>query len=105
MRRSLEQRLSGSDRGCFSVLVRRRRVDNNGSVAIALALVAGIGSVMSGLAMLTNYRGWGTSTVLNIPKFFRMGDVDTHRKILGVGYLGVGLVFLVVGFAALVHSL
>ena len=80
-------------------------MDNNGIVAIALALIGGIGFVLSGLALLTNYRGWGTSNVLNIPKLFRMGDVDTHRKILGVGYLGIGLVFLVVGLAALVHSL
>lgn len=65
-------------------------------------IVGGGSSLGAGLATLTDYRRFGTTTVNTIPRLFRFGTVDTHRQVLGLGWGAVGLLmFLLLGLGAL----
>ena len=67
---------------------------------IALGLLGLVG-VSCGLAILTNWRGWGTrfyrlTTRWPLPgaSFYREWGFETFRWLIGGGYLAVGLLFL-----------
>lgn len=70
-----------------------------------LAVVFGAFFVLAGIAVLADYGQFGTRTVNSIPRVFRIGTVDTHRRVLGIGYVAVGSVMFVVGLAVLVAYL
>lgn len=68
---------------------------------LALALL-GIVSVGAGLAIITNWRGWGTRTYrftirLRLPGagFYRNWGYGTYRAFVGGGYIAMGSVFLI----------
>jgi hypothetical protein len=52
-------------------------------------------------------QGWSGDRWIesNIPKFFRIGTVDTHRTILGTGYAVMGSLFAIIGIVVLVRAL
>ena len=67
-----------------------------------LGILLGVVLLLLGVAMITNYRSLGTQIVeKTVPKFFRVGEVETHRKYLGYSYLGGGVLFVVIGIAVL----
>jgi hypothetical protein len=75
-------------------------------IGIAIFVLVSVGLVLTGRALLRNERGWGVRYVeRTTPRVFRMGTADTHRKILGTGYLVVGTIFTITGIALLVSLL
>ena len=67
-------------------------------VVVSLFTLGGLVVAVLGALLLRNANGWGTAWVeRNILKLLRMGDADSHRLILGSGYLVVGTLFATVG--------
>ncbi len=54
--------------------------------------------------MLTDYREFGTR-MNSIPRVFRFGTVETHRRVLGLGWASVGLLMFLIRLGALVSYL
>jgi hypothetical protein len=76
------------------------------TIGIALFTVIAVFFVWRGVTLLRNRDGRGDRWIeSNIPKFFRIGTVDTHRTILGTGYAVMGSLFAVIGIVVLVRSL
>lgn len=56
--------------------------------------------VYVGVRLIRDPGGWGTGYVeRTVPKVFKMGNTETHRLVLGWGYVLVGSLFLVVDIA------
>jgi hypothetical protein len=70
-----------------------------------VGVVAGAFFLLAGIATLADYGRFGSKTVNGIPRIFRFGTVETHRRVLGIGYLAGGFLMFVVGSAALVAYL
>jgi hypothetical protein len=67
--------------------------------------VIGIGFAVQGFRMLRD-RDYGEHFVEDtIPKVFRMGSPNTHRKILGGGWLVLGTLFACLGVAFMASHL
>ena len=74
-------------------------------VGLVLFTVLGMAFGLVGFLMVTNHRNFGVRFVETfVWKPFRMGSVDTHRQILGWGYLVVGTVFAGAGIVVLLHN-
>jgi hypothetical protein len=81
----------------------------SGSVVGLLFLVlAGISFLTAGLAIIGDWRGWGTRSyrfMLRHPLpgvgFYRDAGYGTYRILIGGGYAVMGLAFLVVAAVAL----
>ncbi len=58
---------------------------------MVLVLVFGLGFVVAGVLVLTDYRQFGTKVVSRIPTHGRaVPSLNTYRKITGVGYVVIG---------------
>jgi hypothetical protein len=67
-----------------------------------LAIIFGLGFMGLGYATLSEYRNVGSAIVENfVPKWARIGDTDTHRKVLAFSYIGGGILFFAVGMFAI----
>lgn len=69
------------------------------------AIVAFFGGLLfagAGLAVLGDFGGTGTRMAERGPTWARMGSVDQHRKVLGAGYLILGVVLFGAGAGMLV---
>jgi hypothetical protein len=63
-----------------------------------IALLAGTGFALFGVRLLRNKDGRGGRWVeRTTPERFRAGGLDTHRKVVGWGYVTFGVILL--GFA------
>jgi hypothetical protein len=72
------------------------------SVGAVLGIIFGLILVGLGGIMVSNYQTWGTQIVeKTVPRTFRVGDADIHRKFLGYSYLAGGLLFIIVAIAVL----
>jgi hypothetical protein len=67
-----------------------------------VGVIVGAFFMLAGIASLADYGQFGSKTVNGIPRVFRFGTVDTHRRVLGIA---VGSVMFVIGLAALVAYL
>ena len=67
-----------------------------------IAFVAGAGFALFGVRLLRNRDGRGERWVeRTTPERFRMGTQGTHRKIVGWGYVGFGVILLGFGIGTL----
>lgn len=67
-------------------------------IPLTIFVLLGAYFALTGARLLRNREGWGAKYVeRRIPRGLCMGTVDTHRKILGAGWLVIGTVFVVVG--------
>jgi hypothetical protein len=74
-------------------------------IGIAIFTVIAVFITWRGVTLLQNRDGRGDRWIeSNIPKFFRMGSVETHRVILGAGYAVLGSLFSIVGIVILARS-
>lgn len=74
----------------------------NRPVGGALAIVFGIVLAVLGLALLSDYRSVGTKILeKTIPNSLQTADPERYRKVLGIGYLAGGIVFIGVGIVVL----
>ena len=68
--------------------------------------ILGAWFAVTGWRLLRNSEGWGLSYVeRTVPRVFRMGTPDTHRKIVGVGWLLMGTLFAAIGIVFLATHL
>jgi len=69
-------------------------------IGAVLFSVISAGFVVQGFRLLRNREGWGIHFVEDtVPKVFRIGEPDTHRKILGAAWLVLGVAFVGIGMA------
>ena len=81
-------------------------MDSGGSIIGAvIAIGGGIGFGWFGLRLFLNPGGWGDRhTEAYVPKFFRIGSVQTDRRIRGAALFLAGCLFLGVGvYAVTLH--
>jgi hypothetical protein len=72
-------------------------------VGFTLFTLIGAAFAVIGFLMVRNRGDFGSRFVESrIPKIFRIGDVETHRKVLGWAYLVLGSLFAVIGIALLI---
>ena len=67
-----------------------------------IAILGGFVFTGAGVGVLLDLGGRGTRMVERGPEWARIGTVDQHRRIVGAGYLGFGLLLLGVGVALIV---
>jgi hypothetical protein len=75
------------------------------SMGALAGIIGGAFFLCAGVAMLNDYKQFGTRTVNSIPRVFRFGTVETHRLVLGLAWAVGGLLGFLLGLGALVGYL
>lgn len=65
-------------------------------------LAVGIVFGACGVVTLADVRGFGTRMIEGVPSWMRFGTVRQHRRVVGGGYVGFGLILVVLGVAEIV---
>ena len=78
---------------------------HNGTMPALVAILCGAVFLFAGIAAFVDYHAFGTRMVNTVPDVFRFGTTDQHRRVLGVCWAVLGLLFFVVGIAVLVAYL
>jgi hypothetical protein len=64
-------------------------------------LLIGVVFAACGVVTLADYRRFGSRMIEGLPAWMRFGTVTRHRRVVGGGYLGFGLLLVLLGIADL----